>query len=554
MSTDTCKLTQIKNTLSHSLSWILTARQTCDLECLLNDSFLPLTGFMDEANYLSVCQNMRLVSGALFPIPVTLDVSDDFAQLISVGDSILLRSADQSPFASLCVTSLWQPNKIEEAWQVYGTTDTAHPGVNYLLNMAHSWYIGGTISLIQLPQHFDFHAYRQTPAQLKAYFTQQGWDKVVGFQTRNPMHRAHFELTKRAALEHDAHLLIHPVVGQTKPDDVDYVTRVKCYIQLLRHYSPGQAILSLLPLAMRMAGPREALWHGMIRKNYGVTHFILGRDHAGVSHANGPFYQPYAAHELFCTHADEIGLTPVFYSTMAYVKEKNQFLLEEEIEAHHTVENISGTKLREVLRKGGDIPDWFTFSDIQAILKQTFLPQYQQGFTVLLTGLSGAGKSTIAHALIALLQESTHRSVTLLDGDIVRRNLSKELGFSPRDRETHLQRMGFVAAEITKHRGIAIIAAIAPYAQSRIELRQLVEPYGEFVEIYVATALSLCQQRDVKGLYTKAHAGELLEFTGVSAPYEAPLAPDMIIDTASQTVDVTVQIIAQELKQMGLLL
>lgn len=531
----------------------LSKRQLCDLECLLNGAFAPLTGFLNEDDYHTVCQTMRLSDGTLWPMPITLDVSESFAASVVLGESILLADDENTPLAVLTVESKWAPNKDLEVQAVFGTTDHKHPAVAYLYDEAGAWYLGGTIRTLALPAHYDFVEYRHTPAQLKALFKLYGWSRIVAFQTRNPIHRAHYELTLRAANAANAALLIHPVVGMTKPGDVEYVTRVKCYEQILTHYPEQRAILSLLPLAMRMGGPREALWHAIIRKNHGVTHFIVGRDHAGpgLNRQGVPFYDPYAAQSLLLAHAAEIGLEIMAFPAIVYVKEKAKFLAVNELEPTDTVQDISGTELRRRLEQRLDIPDWFSFPDVIKVLQAAYPSKLKQGFTLFFTGLSGAGKSTLARAVLARLTTSTERSVTLLDGDIIRKNLSSGLGFSRADRDTNILRIGFVAAEITKHQGIALCAAIAPFQAARDAVRAAISPYGGFIEVHVATPISTCKARDIKGLYQQAEQGLIKGFTGVDDPYEAPLQPEIVIDTSSMSVLDAVNTIFETLAHLG---
>ena len=533
--------------------WCLSKRQLCDVECLLNGAYFPLTGFLDTDDYASVCTNMRLHDGALWPIPITLDVSEPFAFAIQLGEQIVLTNDENTPLAILTVTSKWHPDKEQEARLVFGTTDKKHPGVHYLFNEAGPWYLGGKLTALSPLVHYDFIEYRHTPAELKQLFTIYGWSKIIAFQTRNPIHRAHYELTRRAAETVNAHLLIHPVIGMTKPGDVDAATRVKCYEAILEKYPNQGAMLSLLPIAMRMAGPREALWHAIIRKNYGVTHFIVGRDHAGpgLNSLGVPFYDPYAAQTLVLEHAAEIGIEIITFPAMVYVKEKAAFLTVNETTPQDTIEDISGTELRRRLEKRLDIPAWFSFPEIIHLLQRAYPPKHEQGLTLFFTGLSGAGKSTLAKAVLAKLLESNQRRVTLLDGDILRKHLSSELGFSMADRNTHIQRMGFVASEITKHKGIAICAAIAPYASTRQSVRDMVSQHGGFMEIYVSTPITVCKQRDIKGLYKKAELGLISGFTGVDDPYEEPRHADLVIDTSRQSVAEAVQLIMSTLDKLG---
>jgi sulfate adenylyltransferase len=534
-------------------TWCLSNRQLCDVECLLTDVFFPLVGFHEKEDYDSVCHNMRLCSGALWPIPITLDVSEQFASQLTLNENIILTNNENTPVALLTISSIWQPDKEQEALLIFGSNDRKHPGVHYLFEEANAWYLGGKLTSISPITHYDFVQYRHTPAQLKQLFKLYDWSKVIAFQTRNPIYKAHFELTQRAAKNTNAHLLIHPVIGLTKPGDIEPVTRVKCYEKILEKYPKQDAMLSLLPLAMRMAGPKEALWHAIIRKNYGVTHFIVGRDHAGpgLNSQGMSFYEPYDAQLLLQVHSQEIGIEIVACPTVVYAKEKAKFLTIDEITSNDTIETISGTRLRRRLENRLPIPDWFSFPDIIQILQKAYPTKLEQGYTVFFTGLSGSGKSTLAKALYAKIREFNQRQVTLLDGDVVRKNLSGELGFCKTDRDTHIKRMGYVAAEITKHQGIAICAAIAPYEATRRLIREMVSQHGGFIEIHVSTPINICKKRDIKGLYKKAMLGLITGFTGVDDPYEEPIDADIIIDTSISSVDDSVDVIFNKLATMG---
>ena len=536
-------------------SWDLTARQICDLELLMNGGFNPLKGFLSQADYDLVLSDMRLADGSLWPMPITLDVSQDFADGIEPGQDIALRDQEGVILAILSITDRWTPNKEAEAKAVFGTTDEAHPAVHYLNNTAGPVYLGGPIIGIQPPVHYDYRARRETPNELRNYFRKMGWRRVVAFQTRNPLHRAHQELTFRAAKEAQANLLIHPVVGLTKPGDIDHFTRVRCYEAVQDKYPQATTHMSLLNLAMRMAGPREAVWHGLIRKNHGCTHFIVGRDHAGPGKdSNGAdFYGPYDAQDLFYGLEDEIGIEMVDFKHMVYVQEKAQYFPNDEIEEGWNVLNISGTELRRRLAEGLDIPEWFSFPEVVAELRKTRPPRSNQGFTVFFTGLSGSGKSTIANALMVKLMEMGGRPVTLLDGDVVRKHLSSELGFSKEHRDLNINRIGYVASEITKNGGIAICAPIAPYTATRRTVREMIEQYGAFVEVHVATSLEECERRDRKGLYKLARAGKIKEFTGISDPYEAPAEPELRVDTEGVDVDNCAHQVLLTLESLGLI-
>ena len=536
-------------------SWDLTPRQICDLELLMNGGFNPLKGFLTQTDYDGVVSDMRLTSGALWPMPITLDVSEKFAEGLEPGTDIALRDQEGVILAIMSLTDKWVPNKALEAEKVFGADDLAHPAVNYLHNVAGPVYLGGPVKGLQAPTHYDFRARRNTPNELRTMFKKLGWSRVVAFQTRNPLHRAHQELTFRAAREAQANLLIHPVVGMTKPGDVDHFTRVRCYEAVLDKYPAATTNLSLLNLAMRMAGPREAVWHGLIRANHGVTHFIVGRDHAGPgkNSAGQDFYGPYDAQELFTQYKDEIGVEMVDFKHMVYVQEKAQYFPANEIPEGSTVLDISGTELRRRLREGLDIPEWFSFPEVVQQLRRTSPPRANQGFTVFFTGLSGSGKSTVANALMVKLMEMGGRPVSLLDGDVVRKHLSSELGFSKEHRDINIKRIGYVASEITKNGGIAICAPIAPYTATRRAVREMVEAGGAFVEVHVATPLEECERRDRKGLYKLAREGKIKEFTGISDPYEEPTKPELRVDTTDIDVDSAAHQVLLKLESMGLI-
>jgi sulfate adenylyltransferase len=538
-------------------SWDLTPRQACDLEMLMNGGFHPLKGFHSEADYAGVVENMRTADGTLWPIPITLDVSEKFADGVAAGTRIALRDAEGVILAVMTVTDKYVPNKTLEAEKVfgYGADDLAHPAIHYLHNVAGPVYLGGPVEGLQAPIHYDFKARRDTPNELRAYFRKVGWDKVVAFQTRNPLHRAHQELTFRAAKEAQANLLIHPIVGMTKPGDVDHFTRVRCYEAVIDKYPQSTTTMSLLNLAMRMAGPREAVWHGLIRKNHGVTHFIVGRDHAGPGkNSQGKdFYGPYDAQTLFQEHEAEIGVKMVDFKHMVYVQERDQYYPANEVPEGCTVLDISGTELRRRLREGLDIPAWFSFPEVVTQLRKTSPARDKQGFTVFFTGLSGSGKSTIANALMVKLMEMGGRPVTLLDGDVVRKHLSSELGFSKEHRDINIKRIGYVASEITKNGGIAICAPIAPYTATRRAVREMIESYGAFIEVHVATSVEECEKRDRKGLYKLAREGKIKEFTGISDPYEAPTKAELVLQTEGLDVDHCAHQVILKLESLGLI-
>jgi sulfate adenylyltransferase len=549
------RLQKAKIEAAELTSWDLTPRQICDLELLMNGGFYPLKGFLTEGDYNSVVEYMRLENGKLWPMPITLDVSQEFSDSLKIGQNIALRDQEGVILATITVTDSWLPKKKREAEVVFGADDLAHPAVDYLYNKAGPVYLGGPVTGIQEPVHYDFRNRRDTPNELRAYFHKMGWRRVVAFQTRNPLHRAHQELTFRAAKGAEANLLIHPVVGMTKPGDIDHFTRVRCYEAVLDQYPSSTTAMSLLNLAMRMAGPREAIWHGLIRANHGCTHFIVGRDHAGPgkNSAGEDFYGPYDAQELFRNFQDEIDVEMVDFKNMVYVQERAQYELADEVEEGSTVLNISGTELRRRLSEGLDIPEWFSFPQVVTELRKSRPPRAKQGFTVFFTGFSGSGKSTIANALMVKLMEMGGRPVTLLDGDIVRKNLSSELGFSKEHRDLNIRRIGYVASEITKNGGIAICAPIAPYATTRRAVREDVEAFGAFVEVHVATSIEECERRDRKGLYKLARAGKIKEFTGISDPYDVPKKPELTLETEGVAVDNCAHQILLKLESVGLI-
>ncbi len=531
----------------------LTRRQLRDLELLLNGGYSPLKGYMNREDYNSVLDELRLKDGTVWPIPVNFDVSEELAKSLKNSDKLALRDEEGVLLAILNISDVWKVDKKIEASQIFGTDNEQHPGVHFLYTHVKSHYVGGELEGIQLPIHYDFRMFRLTPAELRKQFKKLGWKRIVAFQTRNPMHHAHVEMTLIAAKEYNANLLIHPAVGMTKPGDISHYIRVRCYMEILKKYPPGMAMLSFLPLAMRMAGPREALWHAIIRKNYGCTHFIVGRDHAGVgsSSSGKPFYEPYNAQELLKEFENEIGIRMVPIKEMVYVQELDKFLPLDKVPEGMKTMNISGTVLRRRLREGLDIPEWFSYPEVIRELRKTYPPRHIQGFTIFFTGLPCSGKSTIANVLLVKLLEMNERPVTLLDGDIVRKNLSSELGFSKEHRDLNVKRIGFVANEITKNGGIAICAPIAPYEDLRRNNRDLISQHGGYIEIYISTPLEVCEKRDRKGLYAKARAGVIEEFTGVDDPYDVPKNPEVTLDTSNMTPEEAVHEILLYLENNG---
>ena len=543
----------LKKEAHHLLFWQLTNKQICDLELLLNGGFAPLKGFMGKKDYDSVLDDMRFDDRSLWPMPITLDVNNQFAESIVEGDRITLRDHEGFALAVLTITDIWQPDLEKEAEAVYGTKDATHPAVNYLYNISNKIYVGGSLEGISLPHHYDYQNDRHSPAELKNIFTEKGWDKIVAFQTRNPLHRAHVEMTIRATEDLNANLLIHPVVGITKPGDVDHYTRVRCYQHVLKKYPDNTAMMSLLPLAMRMGGPRETLWHALIRKNYGCTHLVVGRDHAGPGNDKdgNPFYGPYDAQELLMEHQDEIGIKMVPFKFMVYLPKEDRYQAIDDVPDGIKYQTISGSELRHLLDMGKGIPEWFSYKEVAQELEASRPPLNERGFTIFFTGLSGSGKSTLANGLFVKLLEEGSRPVTLLDGDIVRTHLSSELGFSKEHRSLNVQRIGFVASEITKNGGIAICAPIAPYEADRRSNRELIAPLGGYIEIHVNTSLEKCEERDVKGLYELARKGVIKEFTGISDPYEVPENAEIVVNSSGTPPEELVDQIYIRIKEMG---
>ena len=518
-------------------SLTLSKRQMCDLELLINGGFQPLQGFMDKETYTSGLERARLPDGSLWPVPITLDVSEAFAEKLEVGQQIALRDNEGFMQAAMTITDIWRPDKRSEAEALFGTTSTAHPGVRYLLEMEQPVYLGGTIEGIQLPAHYDFESLWNTPQELMHQFRKTGWRRIIAFQTSTPMHRLHRDLILQVAKQNQAHILLHPAVGVTKPGDLHYYARVHCYKAVRRRFPHELAALSLLPVAMRMAGPREALWHALVNRNFGCTHFIVGPDHASPPRSNGDgagFYRKYEAQEYVQELAPETGIEIIPVPDQRYVPAKNAYLSDRDIDAEGLESvSISNTKLKDYLLRGQEIPEWFSYPEVIGELRKVYPPRNRQGFTLFFTGLSGSGKSTLASIVFAKLIESGPRPVSLLDGDIVRQNLSSELGFSKEHRDINIRRIGFVASEITKNGGVAICAPIAPYTETRRAVRDVIEQHGAFIEIHVSTPLDVCEARDRKGLYAKARKGIIPEFTGISDPYETPERPELNIDTSA---------------------
>ncbi len=515
----------------------LNDRQLCDLELLAVGAFSPLEGFMNRPDYESVLDRMRLQNDLLWPIPICLDISQTQTRSIEIGQSIALRDPEGFLLAVLHIEDMWPMDKELEASQIYGTLSPEHPGVSYIFSQLGEYYVGGKLEVLSLPIHFDFKRLRRIPKEICETYKRLGWSRIVGFQTRHPLHRPQFEVTLHAMRECKANLLLLPIAGITKPGDFDHYTRVRCYRAVTRHYPPDSFILNLLPLAIRMAGPRDGLLDAIISKNFGCTHFIVGYDHAGpgADSQGNSFYEKRAAQELTKSHSEEIGIEILDYDEMVYIPFEDEYRFSSQVPEDTQTISLSGSEIRKRFSSGKRLPEWVTFPEVIEELQKAYPPPQEQGFTIFLTGFPGAGKSTIAKILYSRFLEIGDRPVTLLDGDIVRHNLSSELSFSKEHRDINVRRIGFVAGEITKNRGIAICAPIAPYERTREEIRSSIESYGGFIEIHVSTPIEECERRDRKGMYAKAKASLIKGFTGVDAPYEVPESPEIRIDTTHLT-------------------
>ncbi|KAJ2090152.1 Sulfate adenylyltransferase [Coemansia sp. S100] len=535
---------------------VLTERQLCDLELILNGGFSPLQGFHTQAEYTSVVHNNRLPDGTLWTIPIYLDIDRTTLDSlgVSAGSRLTLRDPrDDQPLAIITISDLYTIDRSQEALLVYGADDEAHPAVHYLRHNTRDTLVGGDLQAVNAPQHYDYVAIRRSPAEVRALFKKLNWTRVVAFQTRNPMHRAHRELTVRAARMRHANVLIQPVVGLTKPGDIDHFTRVRVYQAIMPKYPNGMAQLSLLPLAMRMGGPREAVWHAIIRKNFGATHFIVGRDHAGPgSNSQGAdFYGPYEAQDLVLKYRDELDIEVVPFQMLTYLPDTDEYQPINEVAEGVKTLNISGTELRRRLKTGAPIPEWFSYPEVVRILREANPPRDLQGFTVFLTGLHASGKESIARALQVALNQEGGRSVSLLLGETIRQELSSELGFTKRERDINVARIGFVAAELTRSGAACIAAPIAPYDEARLQVKKLVAKAGGFYLVHVATPLEVCIKNDRAGVYARAIAGDIKGFTGIDDIYEPPVNPDLVADVTKTSISQIVHEIILLLERDG---
>ena len=539
--------------ISMDLSSItLDERQLCDFELLSTGAFSPLKGFMSRSNYESVLDRMKLQDGTLWPVPVCLDISETTARPLEAGQSVVIRDPEGFLLAIMHVEDIWKPDKQKEANLLFGTDDRSHPGVFNLFSSTGDYYIGGSLEVLNLPLHFDFKQLRMTPPEVRGLYKKLGWNRIVGFHTTNTIHRPDYELIIRAMKSSRANLLLLPGVAMTGPGDFDYYTRVRCYRHVIGYFPPESVAMSLLPIFSRMAGPRDALLQCIIGKNYGCTHFIIGHQHADpcIQNGNDSFYDSLETQTFVQKYAEEIGVDVVPFDELVYLPFEDQYYPRAEVADGLETISLSNLDIRQRIRSGRRIPRWATFPEVVGELKKAYPPPSKQGFTVFFTGLSGAGKSTIARVLYAKMLEIGKRPVTLLDGDIVRQNLSNELSFSKEHRDINVRRIGFVAGEITKNRGVAICAPIAPYTATRAEIRTNIEALGGFIEVHVATPLNVCEKRDRKGMYAKARAGLIKGYTGIDDPYEEPESPEVRVDTTGKSPDEAAQEILIYLGQM----
>ena len=552
---DRARAETLRHEAMHFPSVDLNRRQMADLELLLNGGFSPLRGFMNQADYNSVLQDMRLVDRTFWPMPITLDVPDSVATTLSAGSQLALRDPEGFMLAVLTVEELWQPDKIMEAQALFGTDDPGHPGVAHLFHQVGSHYVSGRLEGLSLPLHHDYPSLHLTPEELRKSFAKRGWRRVIAFQAHQPLHRAQYEFTLRSAMAFEANLLIHPAIGNAETDHPDYFTLMRCYQAIMPRFPSATTDLALLPLYPRVSsGMRETLWKAIVQRNYGCSHMIVGGEHAenGGNRRGMDLFQEDGL-PVSPEQRNAVGIELIPFPRMVFVEEREQYLPLEEVPGGARTASLQGTELKRRLVEGLKIPDWFSYPEVLNELRQAYPARNKQGFTVFFTGLSGSGKSTLAKVLMTKLLEMGGRQVTLLDGDIVRKHLSSELGFTREHRDINVRRIGFVASEITKNHGIAICAPIAPYHATRRDVRAMIEPLGGFFEIHVATPLEVCESRDRKGLYAKARAGIVKEFTGISDPYETPENPELLIDTTDISVEEAVQQILLKLEREGYL-
>ncbi len=544
-------------------------RQTCDLELLLNGGYSPLRGFMGRADYDSVLKDMRLANGAFWPMPIMLDIDAKTAASLNPGMRVALRDLEGFMLAVLTVSDTWEADRSAEiSAKVTGLTQSAR-----------THYLGGGLQGLAQPVRHDYASLWLTPQALRDFFIRHGWQRVAAFKTQRALHRAEHDFTQQAAAEHQASLLISPIMSTIRSDTLDYHNQMRCYQAVMPHYPASTTTLALLPLTLRgavssgirppwmaevskmqehffdlplvtlalpcAAGVRELLWHAMVYRNHGCTHLIIDqRDLPDGTDLDG-------LRSGFAAFQKEIGVELIMMPPLVYVEDRAQHMPKDKVPEGARVIDFSGVELRRRLTEGLEIPPWFSYAGVLQALRQAQPARSQRGFTIFFTGLSGAGKSTIAKALMIKLLEMGGRNVTLLDGDVVRKHLSSELGFSKEHRDINVRRIGYVASEITKHGGIAICAPIAPYTAMRRAVREMIEPLGGFFETYICTSIEVCEGRDRKGLYAKARAGLVKEFTGISDPYEVPEHPEVMLDTSVLSVDEAVQQILLRLERDG---
>ena len=543
---------QLVDTVQNGIDLVLDDRQRCDVESILNGAYSPLDGFLSEKDYNSVVNSMRLTDGTLWPIPVILDVDEATASKISIGDTITLLDQENALVALLSVTDLWQPDKLIEAEHVFGMQDTAHPGVDRLFNQTGSVYLGGRLRGIETPVHYDFVQHRYTPARLRQTLKRRQWTRVIAFQTSNPLHQVHVALIDELRKQEEANVIINPALCVDDSTTIDSFTVVRSCEEVMRYFPEQTTMLALTAHARRFAGPREALWHAIIKQNYGFSHIIFGAGYNRVRLSDGNLaWSDDDVWKCYQAHQNNLEISAIQAPEMVYNESQASVMRLDQVGDGETVLRMDNNTFYARLELGQEIPHWYSFPEVVACIRQSFPPRNMKGFTVFFTGLSGSGKSTLAKALSIKMRELGGRSVSLLDGDVVRQNLSSELGFSKHDRNLNIIRIGFVASEIARAGGIAICAPIAPYSNTRDEVRSMVTRYGGFIEIHVSTPLEICEKRDRKGLYARARKGLIKEFTGISDPYEIPPDPDMRIDTTHISATEAVNTIILKLEHLG---
>jgi sulfate adenylyltransferase len=542
---------EVLNLPSLDLSW----KQICELELLLNGALSPLTGYMNQAERHSVLSGMKLPDGLFWPRPVMLVVSEKAAQNLAAGQTVALRDSEGVMPAILHISEVWPADPEAEMALAEAS------GVPLARTQAEAgqFYVGGRLEGVTLPPRHDFLNLRLTPAEMREQFARLGWRKVMAYQPSQALHRPQYEFLLRTAMQQEANLLIHAVAGSDPVLESGHFALVRACQALMPRLPASTSMLALNPMTPWAAGPRKTLLKAIMARNYGCSQLVTGGEtvleslHKESSQRRGQDTPNLSSDTVYAVAKESLGVTLLPFPRMVYVEDRDEWLPEETVPADTRSESMSGAELTRRLMQNIKVPEWFSFPEVLDEMRKAYPPRKQQGFTVFFTGLSGSGKSTIARALTVRLMEMGGRRVSLLDGDIVRTHLSSELGFSKAHRDINIRRIGFVASEITKHGGTAICAPIAPYQATRRAVRSMIEEWGGFLEIHVSTSVEVCEGRDRKGLYAKARAGLIPEFTGVSDPYEIPENAELTIDTTRYSVEEAVQMIVLKLEHEGYL-